>query len=151
MTDIVDQARRSEMMGHIRGKNTAPELRARQVLHRSGYRYRLHVTALPGTPDIVLPKYRTVVRVQGCYWHRHPECRLAYTPKTRVEFWTAKFADNCERDQRQRDALEKDGWKVVDVWECETRDAIVLAKVLLERMPKRCTKTARGSCARPIP
>lgn len=137
MTDIVTTARRSEMMAHIRAKDTTPELRVRVLLHAAGYRYRLHVRNLPGTPDIVLARYRTVVRVQGCYWHRHAGCRLAYTPKSRVEFWTAKFAGNCERDERQRESLEADGWRVVDVWECETRDASLLARALSERMPPR--------------
>ena len=139
MTDIVPPARRSEMMSRIRNKNTTPELRVRSLLHRAGYRYRLHVASLPGSPDIVLPKYRVVVRVQGCYWHRHPGCQLAYEPKSRVGFWQAKFQANRTRDAAQREELQVAGWQVVDVWECETRDADRLAEVLALRMPPRTT------------
>lgn len=137
MTDIVTPERRSEMMSRIRGKNTTPELRVRSLLHRAGFRYRLHVDSLPGRPDITLPKYRTVVRVQGCYWHRHAGCRLAYEPKSRVDFWNAKFAANLARDAVQREELEGAGWHVIDVWECETRDMDTLADVLNSRMPAR--------------
>jgi DNA mismatch endonuclease, patch repair protein len=135
MTDIVTPARRSEIMGRIRGKNTAPEMRVRSLLHRAGYRYRLHVASLPGRPDIVLPKYKTVVRVQGCFWHRHAGCALAYEPKSRVDFWNAKFKANCVRDSAQREQLESEGWQVIDVWECETRDIAVLADILASRIP----------------
>lgn len=135
MTDIVTPSRRSAIMGRIRGRNTAPELRVRSLLHRAGYRYRLHVDSLPGRPDIVLPKYKTVVRVQGCFWHRHAGCVLAYEPKSRVDFWSAKFKANCTRDLAQREKLEAAGWRVIDVWECETRDMAVLVDVLAMRMP----------------
>lgn len=137
MTDIVPPARRSEMMSRIRTKNTAPELRVRTQLHLAGYRYRLHVASLPGSPDIVLPKYRVVVRVQGCFWHRHPGCQLAYEPKSRIEFWQTKFEANRRRDARQRDDLQAAGWQVIDVWECETRDTDRLAELLASRMPAR--------------
>lgn len=86
-----------------------------------GYRFRLHRKDLPGKPDIVLPKHRTAVFVHGCYWHRHPGCKYAYTPKSRIEFWSAKFVENLERDRRNREELEQLGWKVVVIWECETR------------------------------
>lgn len=137
MTDNVTPSRRSEIMGRIRSKNTVPELRVRSILHRAGYRYRLHVDSLPGRPDIVLPKYRAIVRVQGCFWHRHAGCAMAYEPKSRVDFWNAKFKANCARDLTQCERLEAAGWQVIDVWECETRDIAVLADVLASRMPAK--------------
>ena len=107
-------------MSRIRGKNTVPEKQVRSALHRAGYRFRLHSKQLPGRPDVVLPKYCTVVFVHGCFWHRHKGCRYAYTPKSRVAFWKAKFDSNVERDRRNVRELRRLGWKVVKVWECET-------------------------------
>ena len=134
MADIVEPDRRSQMMAHIGPRNTIPEMRVRSVLHQAGYRFRLHARTLPGTPDIVLPKHRTVIRVQGCFWHRHPGCRLAYSPKSRVEFWQTKFESNVLRDTRQRADLEAAGWRVVDIWECETRNDEALRHALQERL-----------------
>jgi len=119
MIDRLSRERRSWNMSRIRGRHTAPEKLVRSALHRSGYRFRLHSKQLPGRPDVVLPKYRTVVFVHGCFWHRHEGCRYAYTPKSRVAFWSAKFEGNVERDRRNVRALRKLGWKVVTVWECE--------------------------------
>jgi DNA mismatch endonuclease (patch repair protein) len=121
MTDIVSTEKRTEMMRGIRARNTRPEILVRQWLHRHGYRFRLHRRDLPGTPDIVLPRYRTAILVMGCFWHRHSGCRLAYTPKSNVERWEAKFAENQERDRRKLAALEALGWRVLIVWECEVR------------------------------
>lgn len=109
-------------MSRIRGRDTTPERAVRSVLHRMGYRFRLHRPDLPGRPDIVLPRHRTVVLVHGCFWHRHPGCRFAYTPKSRQGFWLAKFASSVERDRRQRRELRRLGWRVVVVWECQTSD-----------------------------
>ena len=109
-------------MSRIRGKDTKPEIAVRSILHRMGYRFRLHRRDLPGKPDIVLPKHRTVVLVHGCFWHRHRGCKYAYTPKSRVQFWQKKFHENVERDRRNRKDLRKEGWKVIVVWECEVRD-----------------------------
>ncbi len=120
--DGLTPEKRSWNMSRIRGRDTKPELLVRSLLHRLGYRFRLHRRHLPGTPDIVLPKYRTVIFVHGCFWHRHPGCRYAYTPKSRVEFWKTKFAANVDRDARTRRALEQAGWQVLVVWECELRD-----------------------------
>jgi DNA mismatch endonuclease (patch repair protein) len=106
-------------MSRIRGRDTGPERQVRAALHRAGYRFRLHRKSLPGRPDIVLPKYRTVVFVHGCFWHRHSRCRFAYTPKSRVPFWNAKFAANVERDRRNVRELKRLGWRVVTVWECQ--------------------------------
>jgi len=108
-------------MSRIRGRDTGPELRLRSLLHRAGFRFRLHAKDLPGKPDIVLPKYHTVIFVHGCFWHRHEGCRYATTPSTRAEFWQAKFDGNVERDNRNRAALEAAGWTVMTVWECELK------------------------------
>ena len=112
---------RSRNMAAIRGKDTAPELAVRRILHAMGLRFRLHRKDLPGRPDIVLPKHRTVVFVHGCFWHRHEDCRYTTTPKTRQEFWQAKFAANVERDRRNRTDLQQLGWRVIVVWECELK------------------------------
>lgn len=119
MVDVVDPATRSRMMSGIRGKDTKPEWLVRRYLHARGLRFRLHVRDLPGKPDLVFPKYRTVVFVHGCFWHRHTGCKYATIPSTRTDFWTNKLSDNVERDQYQYDALAGLGWRVLVVWECE--------------------------------
>jgi len=121
-------------MSRIRGKDTAPEVLVRSLLHRMGYRFRLHRSDLPGRPDIVLPRYRTVVFVHGCYWHRHPGCKYAYTPKSRTDFWKKKFRDNVRRDRRSRQELEVAGWTVLIVWECEAADMAALADRLADQL-----------------
>ena len=123
MTDIVDTTTRSRMMSGIRGKNTKPELLVRRYLHSKGFRFRLHKKELPGRPDIVLPKYGAVIQVHGCYWHRHKNCRLAYEPKSRREFWLEKFAQNVRRDEATTRELLSMGWRVMTVWECALRDS----------------------------
>lgn len=122
MTDKISKEQRSWNMSRIRSKDTLPEKRVRSFLHREGFRFRLHVKKLPGSPDIVLAKYKTVIFVHGCYWHRHSGCKFAYNPKTRVEFWKEKFRQNIERDQRNEARLLESGWSVLTVWECETTD-----------------------------
>lgn len=122
MTDIVDRERRSENMSRIKGRDTAPELAVRRLAHGLGLRFRLHRKDLPGCPDLVFPKHRLAVFVHGCFWHRHDGCRYAYTPKSRVAFWTNKFAGNVARDQRNEEALRNLGWQVLVLWECETRN-----------------------------
>ncbi len=133
MDDLTPE-KRSWNMSRIRGRDTKPELLVRSLLHRLGYRFRLHCRDLPGTPDIVLPKYRTVIFVHGCFWHRHPGCRYAYTPKSRVEFWKDKFTANVDRDARTRRALEQAGWQVLIVWECELRDMAGLSDRLMSEI-----------------
>lgn len=123
MADIVDRQTRSRMMAGIRGRDTAPEIAVRSHLHRSGFRFRLRVSALPGRPDIVLPKYRTAVFVHGCFWHRHAGCRFAYTPKTRRTFWLKKFSANVQRDRVAIKSLRNENWRVIVVWECQIRAA----------------------------
>lgn len=114
------------MMSGIRSKNTKPEILVRRFLHRRGLRFRLHRRDLPGRPDLVLPKYNSAVFVHGCFWHQHPGCRFAYTPKSNTERWQAKFTENRTRDERALRALADSGWRVFTVWECETRDTAVL-------------------------
>ena len=121
MSDVFTKSKRSEVMSRIRSRDTGPERAVRSMLHRMGYRFRLHRKDLPGKPDIVLPRYRAVVLVHGCFWHRHPGCRFAYVPKSRKAFWREKFADNVRRDKSVRKQLAALGWRVVTVWECELR------------------------------
>lgn len=121
MADVVDKATRSRMMSGIRSKDTKPEMLVRRELHRLGFRYRLHGKKLPGSPDIVLPKWKTVVFVHGCYWHRHSGCKLAYPVKSNMKFWNSKFEANVRRDANAYAALEAAGWCVIIVWECATR------------------------------
>lgn len=122
MTDVVDVATRSRMMSGIRGKDTKPELTVRKYLHQQGFRFRLHARHLPGVPDLVLPKYHTVIFVHGCFWHQHPECRYATTPKSNAEFWQRKFASNVNRDAEVLARLTADGWRVLVTWECEASE-----------------------------
>ncbi len=120
MSDIVDPKTRSRMMANIKGKNTKPEMAIRSALHQMGYRFRLHRKDLPGKPDIVLPKHRAVVFVNGCFWHGH-FCSLFKWPKTRQQFWREKIIANKDRDQRNIQLLVEEGWRVFVVWECSIR------------------------------
>ena len=122
MTDIVDSEKRSEIMSRIRGRDTKPEMIVRRIAHGLGFRLRLHRWDLPGSPDLVFPKHRAVIMVHGCFWHRHPGCKYASTPKTRVGFWERKFAGNVVRDRRNEAELYELGWRVMVIWECETKD-----------------------------
>lgn len=122
MTDTLNPERRSALMRAVRREDTAPEVVVRRILHALGLRFRLHRKDLPGTPDIVLVKRRTVIFVHGCFWHRHPGCSKATFPKTRQDFWRVKFEANVARDVAKSSALEAAGWTVLTVWECETRD-----------------------------
>ncbi|RJE78531.1 very short patch repair endonuclease [Paracoccus sp. JM45] len=132
MTDIVSPEKRSAMMSGIRGKDTKPEIIVRRLLHRLGYRFRLHRKDLPGKPDIVLPKWRTVIFVNGCYWHGHGDCHLFRPPKTRTEFWTNKIESNRARDQRNHAALKDAGWRVLVIWECAVSKKLSLTDKQLE-------------------
>ena len=113
---------RSRNMSAIKSKNTKPEITVRKLLHSMGYRFRLHKKDLPGSPDIVLPKYKTVIFVHGCFWHRHENCKYASTPKTRKEFWENKFNSNKKRDQKIQKEIIDLGWKFIIIWECETHN-----------------------------
>lgn len=140
MPDVFSTAKRSEVMSHIRGKDTKPERIVRTILHKLGYRFRLHDHRLPGKPDIVLKRYRTVVFVHGCFWHRHGGCRLAYTPKTRREFWLGKLESNVKRDARVKMQLQKLGWTVIVVWECDLDSPQKLATRLDHQLQARLVK-----------
>jgi DNA mismatch endonuclease (patch repair protein) len=113
---------RSRNMSAIKSKNTKPEIKVRKILHSMGYRFRLHSKDLPGSPDIVLPKYKTVIFVHGCFWHRHENCKYASTPKTRKEFWNKKFKENIKRDLEIQDKIKNLDWRSVVIWECETKN-----------------------------
>ena len=117
-------------MAGIKGKSTKPELAVRRMTHKLGYRFRLHRKDLPGSPDMVFPRLKLAVFVNGCFWHRHDDCRYASTPKTNIEFWIRKFETNVLRDQRARVRLEAMGWRVAIIWECETANAVELHKAL---------------------
>lgn len=135
MADVVDAATRSRMMAGIRGKDTKPELIVRKFLHQQGFRYRLHPRHLPGVPDLLLPKYHTVIFVHGCFWHQHPGCRYATMPKNNAEFWQAKLASNVERDSKVISKLKVDGWRVVVIWECEINEQRLTQLVVQLRSP----------------
>ncbi|HEY7811269.1 MAG TPA: very short patch repair endonuclease [Allosphingosinicella sp.] len=120
--DHLTPEQRSRNMSRIRGSNTKPELAVRKMLHRAGFRFRLHRRDLPGTPDIVLPRHRVAVFVHGCFWHGHEECRRSALPKTRREFWAEKIARNRARDLRATEALRAAGFSVVTLWECQIHD-----------------------------
>lgn len=119
MVDRISKEHRSWNMSRIRGKNTKPEVVLRSLMHRAGFRFRLHDNKLPGKPDIVLPKHKTAIFVNGCYWHRHQGCPKATAPKTNTAFWTKKFETTVERDVRKKSELMQAGWRVITVWECE--------------------------------
>jgi DNA mismatch endonuclease (patch repair protein) len=142
--DVPVSPARSANMSRIGQKDTAPELAVRRLLHRLGARFRLHRRDLPGTPDIVLPGRRLVILVHGCFWHRHPGCRFAYMPKTRIEFWRTKFARNVMRDRAVEKALSALDWRVHVIWECETHDkktlSARLAKILSQKGRRRSNK-----------
>ncbi len=135
--DRLTKQHRSWNMSRIRGKDTKPEMRVRSLLHRMGFRFRLHRKDLPGKPDIVLPAYGTVIFVHGCFWHRHPGCRFAYQPKSRVDFWQTKFRRNVERHQEVTAELEELGWRVVVIWECETASEEQLEQRLYDELYER--------------
>jgi DNA mismatch endonuclease (patch repair protein) len=112
-------------MSRIRSKNTKPEMLVRRFLHANGFRYTLHNKNLPGKPDIVLPKYKTVIFVHGCFWHGHKGCRYFVVPKTRTEWWTNKININISNDKRAMKTLKKDGWRIIHLWECDLKKAKV--------------------------
>jgi DNA mismatch endonuclease, patch repair protein len=121
MADVHTAHQRSFNMQQIKGKNTKPELLVRKFLHAKGYRYKLHDKKLPGKPDIVLPKYRTVIFVHGCFWHGHTDCKYFVVPKTRTAWWTDKIKRNIANDEKAIKALNKKGWKIINVWECDLK------------------------------
>ena|SRR6185437_13700339 len=128
--DRLSSEHRSWNMSRIRGRDTKPEIIVRSLLHRMGYRFRLKNSALPGKPDIILPKFRATIFVHGCFWHRHPGCRYAYSPKSNVAFWERKFEMNIRRDQQVAHKLKALGWKQLTLWECELKDEVITKRTL---------------------
>lgn len=122
MADIVTKKVRSRIMSSVKQRHTKPEVVVRALLHRLGYRFRLHRKDLPGSPDIVLPKYRTAIFVHGCFWHQHEKCPKARRPSSNLEYWNTKLDENISRDKRKENELSKLGWQIITVWQCETRD-----------------------------
>lgn len=138
MTDVHDPKTRSYNMSCIRGRDTKPEKKLRSLLHHAGFRFRVNDTKLPGKPDVVLPKYRTVIFVNGCFWHRHEGCKYCTIPSTRKDFWQKKFADTVARDQRQKQHLKEQGWNVFVIGECELKnDAESVLDLLTEELSKK--------------
>lgn len=136
MTDIYEPRKRSEIMSRIRGRGTKPELVVRRIAHNLGFRFRLHRKDLPGRPDIVFPRHRAVILVHGCFWHRHPGCKHASSPKTRKLYWKNKLEDNVARDRRNETALRELGWRVMVIWECETKDREAVAARIKSFLPQ---------------
>jgi DNA mismatch endonuclease, patch repair protein len=130
MPDIMTREERSERMSRVKNKDSKPEMRVRSLVHRMGYRFRLHNKKLPARPDIVLSRHRKVILIHGCYWHQHGVCRPLAIPENNPDFWRKKFAENVQRDKRNLRELKKLGWRVLVVWECETMDAKLLERKL---------------------
>ena len=130
--DSISRKHRSWNMSRIKNRDTKPELIVRSLLHRKGYRFRLHRKDLPGKPDIILPRFKKVILVHGCFWHRHEGCRYAYNPKSRVNFWQNKFTRNIERDKTVQKKLFQLGWQVHVIWECETKKIELLEKRIVQ-------------------
>src|SRR5688572_1396341 len=142
--DRLTKEHRSWNMSRIRSGNTKPERIVRSAIHRLGYRFRLKTgMTLLGKPDIVLPKHGIVLFVHGCFWHRHARCRFAYTPKSRLEFWTQKFSANVRRDIVVRRRLRRQGWRVIEIWECQTRDFDELLSLLSRVLAMRTKRLGK--------
>ena len=134
MADRITPEHRSWNMSRIRGRDTVPELMVRSIVHRLGFRFSLRRTDLPGKPDIVLPRFRTVIFVHGCFWHRHGSCRNSVLPKTRRGFWLSKLDSNVARDRRNAAALRTLGWHVLVVWECELKNNAKLRRKIIRAL-----------------
>ena len=132
--DRISKEHRSWNMSRIKSGNTKPEIVVRSLLHKLGYRFRLHRKDLPGKPDIVLPRYNSVVFVHGCFWHRHTGCKNATVPKTKNIFWREKFKGNIERDIKVQEELQSMGWKILIIWECELSDLDKVKRFLKESL-----------------
>ena len=132
MVDHISPERRSWLMSRVKGKNTTPEMRVRRTAHAMGLRFRLHRRDLPGTPDLIFPKYKVALFVHGCFWHRHQNCSKATSPKSRRDFWEEKFNRNVRRDAQNVSALRNQGWKVLIIWECQTKRYDLIEVLLTE-------------------
>ena len=145
---LVVDPKRSALMSRIRSSNTQPELVVRRLLHAMGFRFRLHRRDLPGQPDLVLPRHKLVIFVHGCFWHQHPGCGLASSPKSRQNYWGPKLAATVERDRRNAGHLREIGWRVETIWECDTRKAEKLAARVAEIAEGLPTAARRRCCAK---
>lgn len=128
--DTISSERRSANMSRIRSRNTSPELRVRRIVHGMGYRYRLHVSDLPGKPDLVFRRRNRIIDVRGCFWHQHPGCTDSHIPKSRINYWRPKLAGNTRRDHANSRKLQQLGWRILVIWECETKENGKLSKRL---------------------
>jgi len=144
MADIVDRNTRSRMMSAIRSKNTKPEIILRRALHATGLRYRLHASNLPGKPDLVFPKYRTIVFIHGCFWHSH-SCKAFKIPETNSAFWKKKLEANRKRDKCHSIKLKQIGWKVIVVWECHIMKALILRQIQI--LANNISSIIKSNCA----
>lgn len=130
MADIVSSSKRAEMMSSVKQRHTKPEIAVRKILHSLGFRFRLHRKDLPGSPDIVLPKFRTVIFVHGCFWHQHKNCSKSRRPSSNQDYWNTKLDENISRDERKEKELSKLGWRIITIWQCEIRDLKTLTPKL---------------------
>jgi DNA mismatch endonuclease, patch repair protein len=121
MVDVFSQVKRSWIMGRVKGRDTKPEMMVRSLVHRMGFRFRVHRRDLPGNPDVVLPRHRKVIFIHGCFWHGHPGCPRSKRPTTNQTFWDKKLNGNLERDKRFQEELRHTGWRVLVIWQCETK------------------------------
>lgn len=135
MPEKLNKQARSKLMSRVRGKNTSPEIRVRKFLHQRGFRFRLHRKDLPGKPDIVLPKFNLCIFVHGCFWHQHPGCKRATIPVNNSTFWLEKFSKNQSRDAIVSQELQKLGWQVLVIWECQTKSIDSLADIIKDILP----------------
>ena len=137
MTDTHSPETRSYNMRQIKGRNTKPEIIVRKYLFSLGYRYRLHVKCLPGKPDIVLPKYKTVIFVNGCFWHGHNKCKDFVMPKSRLQYWAPKIQKNIDRDKISGQMLKALGWRIITLWECQLQKKKIAAtfQLLMKKFP----------------
>jgi len=140
MADVHSKETRSYNMSRIRSKDTKPEMLVRRFLHKNGFRYRLHVKNLPGKPDIVLPKYKTVIFIHGCFWHGHEGCRYYVVPKTRTEWWLNKINGNITNDNNAQAVLKDAGWNIITLWECELKKSAL--ENTLENLLRTLLKTS---------
>lgn len=145
MVDRVSSRKRSDIMRAVRGKNTKPELIVRSVAHHLGLRFKLHDSKLPGQPDLVFPRWETVLFVHGCFWHRHKGCAKATTPKSNIEFWEAKFSANQARDHLNIRDLKASGWRVLVIWQCQTKSNDEVAKFLVRNFSLDQSSTCRNA------
>ena len=136
MSDIFSKKKRSEIMSKIRATETKPEKIVRKFLFAKGFRFRKNVKSLPGKPDIVLSKYKTIIFINGCFWHGHKNCKAATLPQTRIKFWTDKITDNKKRDLKNYNDLTKSGWKVITIWQCQIKNKSIQERTLNHMMEK---------------